>query len=85
MQGSLLVQALLKYQSPRVVVRSILSMETQELMWLSRDVAGSHVIDAFLTSPMVKLIKRRKLVDKLRVGSVLSDVYTASILMPYTG
>ena len=68
MQGSLLVQGLFKFENPRVVVRSLLSMEADDIMWLSCDVAGSHAIDAFLTSPTVKSIKKKKLVEKIRVS-----------------
>ena len=68
MQGSLLVQGLFKFENPRVVVRSLLSMETDDIMWLSCDVTGSHAIDAFLTSPTVKSIKKKKLVEKMRVS-----------------
>ena len=67
MQGSLLVQALFKYENPRVVVRSLLDMETDDLMWLSCDVAGSHAVDAFLSSSTVKSVKKKKLVEKIRV------------------
>ena len=66
-QGSLLVQALFKYKSPRVVVESLLSMETDTIMWLSCDMAGSRAIDTFLTSPTVKSVKKKKFVEKLKV------------------
>lgn len=62
-----MVQVLLKYENPRVITRSILHMEVGEVMWLSCDVAGSHVIDAFLTSPTVAPVKKKKLVNKIRV------------------
>jgi nucleolar protein 9 len=65
-QGSLLVQALFKYENPRVVVRSLLGMETDDLMWLSCDVAGSHAVDAFLSSSTVKSVKKKKLIEKIR-------------------
>ena len=67
MQGSLLVQALFKYENPRVVVRSLLDMETDDLVWLSCDVAGSHAVDAFLSSSTVKSVKKKKFVEKIRV------------------
>ena len=62
-----MVQALLKYENPRAVVRSILHMDTNDVVWLSCDAAGSHVIDAFLNSPTVTSVKRRKLVHKIAV------------------
>ena len=80
MQGSLLVQALLKYENPRVVVRSILTMETEDVMWLSCDGAGSHVIDAFLTSTTVNPAKKRKFITQLRVKNV-QDNYVILILL----
>ena len=67
-----MVQALLKYENPRAVVRSILHMDINEVMWLSCDVAGSHVIDGFLTSPTVTSVKKGKLVHKIVVCSLIS-------------
>ena len=61
------MQALLKYENPRIVVRSILNMEIDDVMWLSCDVAGSHVIEAFLTSPTVSSVKKKKIVNKFKV------------------
>ena len=86
-QGSLLVQALVKYDNPRVIVRSLLGMETEDIMWLSRDMSGSHVIDAFLTSPTVKSAKKKKLVDKLTVCLLLcrwcSHTFDATLFSLY--
>lgn len=66
MQGSLLVQALLKHNNPRVIVKSLLSMETEDIIWLSCDAAGSHAVDAFFASPCVKSPKKKRLVTKLK-------------------
>ena len=42
-------------------------MEVDDVMWLSCDVAGSHAIDTFLTSPTVKSVKKKRLINKLKV------------------
>ena len=62
-----MVQALLRYKNPKVVAGSILKMENDDVVRLSCDVAGSHVIDAFLTSPTVTSVKKTKLINKIKV------------------
>ena len=62
-----MVQALLKYENPKVVAGSILKMENDDVVRLSCDVAGSHVIDVFLTSPTVTSVKKTKLINKIKV------------------
>jgi nucleolar protein 9 len=68
-----------KYENPRVVVRSLLTMESDDVMWLSCDTAGSHVIDALLASPTVKSVKKRKFAEKLKVCN--RSVHTSLSLM----
>ena len=53
-------------------------MDAEDIMWLSCDMAGSHVIDTFLTSSTVKLAKKKELVEKLKVYNAhkLAHVYT---------
>lgn len=72
-----MVQALLKYENPRIIVRSILNMEIDDVMWLSCDVAGSHVIDAFLTSPTVASVKKKRIINNIMVCvcTCISHVY----------
>ena len=62
-----MVQALLRYENPKVAAGSILKMENDDVVRLSCDVAGSHVIDAFLTSPTVTSVKKTKLINKIKV------------------
>ena len=68
LHGSLLLQALLKFEHPKTVARSILKMSREELMRCSCDPNGSHVLTAFITSPTITLKRKQKLMDKLEVS-----------------
>ena len=65
--GSLMVQALLKYEKPRIVVGSFVKMETDDVIRMSCDPVSSHVVDAFMGSHTVSLRQKTKLIDKLKV------------------
>ena len=68
LHGSLLVQALLKFQVPKVVVNSLLKMPSDDIIGrLSCDQSGSHVITTFLSSPTVSPKKKNKLTKMLKV------------------
>ena len=86
-----MVQALLRYENPKVVAGSILKMENDDVMRLSCDAAGSHMIDAFLTSPTVTSVKKTKLITKIKVhiqscihALVKIDVHTCTCMHVYT-
>ena len=55
-------------------------MEIDDIIWVSCDVAGSHVIDVFLTSSTVTPPRRKKLVKKLKVHQVNLQCFNGSIL-----
>ncbi|CAG5117648.1 unnamed protein product [Candidula unifasciata] len=51
--GSLLLQELLQFVKPKLVVTSLLSLSPAELMGLCCDKCGSHIVDTFFRSEMV--------------------------------
>lgn len=57
-------------------------MEIDDVMWLSCDVAGSHVIDAFLTSPTVASIKKKRIVNKIMVRVMYAGI--VMYITPFT-
>ncbi|GBN88285.1 Nucleolar protein 9 [Araneus ventricosus] len=66
LQGSLLVQAILKFQKPIKVVNSVLNMKPQELGHLARHMQGCHVLNAFLSSSTVGEKSKDKLIQSLK-------------------
>lgn len=67
-----MVQALLKFQVPKVVVNSLLKMSPDDIIGrLSCDPSGSHVVTAFLSSPTVALKRKNKLTKTLEVCSAI--------------
>ena len=68
LHGSLLLQALLQFEDARVVSRSLLKLRAEELLRLSCDSHGSHVITTFLTSNTIPAKRKEKLISKLEVG-----------------
>ncbi|CAL1274323.1 unnamed protein product [Larinioides sclopetarius] len=75
LQGSLLVQAILKFQKPIKVVNSILNMKPQELGHLACHMQGCHVLNAFLTSTTVGEKSKDKLIQSLKpcIINIASD------------
>lgn len=72
LHGSLLVQALLKFQVPKVIVNSLLKMPPDDIIGrLSCDPSGSHVITAFLTSATISVKKKNKLIKILEVRPIV--------------
>ncbi|BFZ19483.1 hypothetical protein BsWGS_22521 [Bradybaena similaris] len=51
--GSLLLQELLQFTKPKLVVTSLLSLSPAELMGLCCDKCGSHIVDTFFSSQTV--------------------------------
>ena len=71
LHGSLLVQGLLKFQVPKVVVNSLLKLPAGDIInRLSCDPSGNHVITTFLSSPTISLKKKNKLTKTLEVSSL---------------
>ena len=67
LHGSLLLQALLKFEDTKVVARSLLKMSTTELVRACCDSQASHVLTTYLNSPSVPARKKEKLMCKLVV------------------
>lgn len=65
--GSLLLQHLLHFSSPGIVLRSLGALTGPQLLSLAQSPAGSHVLDAVLTSPSVTRKQRRRVLKTLKV------------------
>ena len=53
LHGSLLLQQMLQFGNPKVIVTSLLNLKPSELRTMSCDPCGSHVIETFFTSPTI--------------------------------
>ncbi|XP_013909236.1 PREDICTED: nucleolar protein 9, partial [Thamnophis sirtalis] len=69
--GSLILQHLLHFADPSLVLRSLAAMPPADLVTLACDPSGSHVFDALLASPSVSEKPRRKVLRQLK-GHFLS-------------
>lgn len=67
LHGSLILQSLLKFKDPGVVVDSLVNMPPDELVALGSDPCGSHVVEAFMSSVTVPTTKKAELVNLLKV------------------
>lgn len=64
--GSLLLQHLLYFSNPGLVLRSLSALTGPQLLTLAQSPAGSHVFDAILTSPSVTHKQRRRVLKTLK-------------------
>lgn len=64
--GSLLLQHLLHFTTPGLILRSLGTLTGAQLLTLAQSPAGSHVLDAVLTSPSVTRKQRRRLLKTLK-------------------
>lgn len=64
--GSLLLQHLLHFSTPGLVLRSLSALTGPQLLTLAQSPAGSHVLDAVLTSPSVTRKQRRRVLKTLK-------------------
>ncbi|XP_029807942.1 nucleolar protein 9 [Suricata suricatta] len=64
--GSLLLQHLLHFSSPGIILRSLGALTGPQLLTLAQSPAGSHVLDAVLTSPSVMRKQRRRVLKTLK-------------------
>ncbi|XP_007444396.1 nucleolar protein 9, partial [Python bivittatus] len=64
--GSLVLQHLLHFADPSLVLRSLAAMPPADLVTLACDPAGSHIFDALLASPSVPEKPRRKVLRQLK-------------------
>ncbi|XP_074838315.1 nucleolar protein 9 [Carettochelys insculpta] len=65
LHGSLLLQHLLHFSDPSLVLRSLAALPSRDLVTLACSPAGSHVYDALLASPSVPRKSRRKVLRRL--------------------
>ena len=72
LHGSILLQRLLLFGNPRLIVQSLLELSPTELTTLACDSKGSHIIDAFLKSAAVGEKSREQLHKKLNVCNCLN-------------
>lgn len=64
--GSLLLQHLLYFSNPGLVLRSLSALTGPQLLTLAQSPAGSHVFDTILTSPSVTHKQRRRVLKALK-------------------
>ena len=74
LHGSLLVQSMLKFTRPDLIVNSLLSLSAAELQAVCCDSAGSHVITAFVNSPTVTQGSRLYTLLKVMKSSLFTVV-----------
>lgn len=70
--GSLLLQHLLHFSTPDLILRSLGALTGPQLLTLAQSPAGSHVLDAVLTSPSVTRKQRRRVLKTLKVRLLAS-------------
>lgn len=68
--GSLLLQHLLHFSTPALVLRSLAALTGPQLLALAQSPSGSHVLDTVLTSPSVTRKQRRRVLKTLKVSPV---------------
>ncbi|XP_054433845.1 nucleolar protein 9 [Pteronotus mesoamericanus] len=64
--GSLLLQHLLHFSTPGLLLQSLGALTGPQLLTLAQSPAGSHVLDAVLTSPSVTRKQRRRVLKALK-------------------
>lgn len=74
--GSLLLQHLLHFSRPCLILQSLSALTGPQLLTLAQSPAGSHVLDAVLTSPSVTRKQRRRVLKLLKVR------FLAPVLIP---
>lgn len=65
--GSLLLQHLLYFSNPGLILRSLSALTGPQLLALAQSPAGSHVLDAILSSPSVTHKQRGRVLKTLKV------------------
>lgn len=72
--GSLLLQHLLHFSAPGLILRSLGALTGPQLLTLAQSPSGSHVLDAILTSPSVTRKQRRRVLKTLKVRILVSTL-----------
>lgn len=73
--GSLLLQHLLHFSAPGLILRSLGALTGPQLLTLAQSPSGSHVLDAILTSPSVTRKQRRRVLKTLKVRILVSALF----------
>ncbi|XP_017893619.1 nucleolar protein 9 [Ceratina calcarata] len=66
LHGSLVIQAVLRFNKPIKLVNSLLEMEEEDFVRLLEDPKGSRIVDAFMDSEFIGEKSREKLGKKLK-------------------
>ncbi|XP_076389836.1 nucleolar protein 9 [Megachile rotundata] len=66
LHGSLIIQAILKFNKPIKIVNSLLEMNEEELVRILEDPKGSRIVDAFMDSEYIGEKSREKFAKKFR-------------------
>ena len=61
------------------MVDSLLHMTTNDIIRMSCDPSGSHVVEAFMSSRTVPVKKKRKLTEKLKVRILVRSCECACV------
>ena len=61
------MQSLLEYDDTKMITSSFLAIPTDQLLTISCDPSGNHIVDVFLSSKSVSLKKKTKLINKFMV------------------
>jgi len=67
LHGALIMQSLLEYDDTKVISSSMLTIPIDQLLMISCNPSGNHIIDVFLSSKNVVLKKKTKLIKKFVV------------------
>jgi len=65
LHGSLMLQYMFQYEEPYKLCKSLLSLDSRDLVGICNDASGSHAIDAFLVSTSVPEKTRIQFIDTL--------------------
>ena len=69
LHGSILMQQLFRFGNPEILVKSLQNLKPTELLSVSCDACGSHVMDAFLKSPAIGEKSREAVLDRLKASN----------------
>ena len=61
------MQSLLEYDDTKMLTTSFLTIPVEQLLAISCDPCGNHIVDVFLSSKSVPLKKKTKLIKKFAV------------------
>ena len=68
--GSVLLQHLLSFNNPKVIVNGLVTLKSAELYKVSCNPCGSHVIDKFFQVAKVGEKSRDSMINKMKVRDI---------------